>query len=67
MLQVAILTKTELILQAKDPTPSGMRETVAMLEKASVDKSQVDKAKATGAEHTEIVMHKQATNGIHDS
>merc|ERR1719235_2393181 len=43
--EVAVLTRTEQILQAKDPTPSGMRETEAMLEKASVEKSQVDKAK----------------------
>mmetsp|Transcript_45040 Transcript_45040/g.104338 ORF Transcript_45040/g.104338 Transcript_45040/m.104338 type:complete len:673 (+) Transcript_45040:88-2106(+) len=54
--EVAILTKTELILQAKDPTPSGMRETEAMLEKASVEKSQVDKAKGkTLDEISEIV------------
>lgn len=43
--EVAVLTRTELVLQAKDPTPCGMPETEAMLEKASVEKNQVDKAK----------------------
>merc|ERR1712137_71250 len=43
--EVAVLLRTEQILQAKDPTPPGMRETEAMLEKASVNKSEVDKAK----------------------
>merc|ERR1711981_1469873 len=42
--ECAVLTRTEQILQSKDPTPVGMRETEAMLEKASVEKSQVDKA-----------------------
>ncbi|CAE8723033.1 unnamed protein product, partial [Polarella glacialis] len=36
--EVAVLLRTEQILQAKDPTPVGLRETEAMLEKASVEK-----------------------------
>jgi len=43
--EVAVLVRTEQILQAKDPTPAGLRETEAMLEKASVEKSHVDKGK----------------------
>jgi len=43
--EVAVLLRTEQILQAKDPTPHGLKETEAMLEKASVEKSQIDKAK----------------------
>merc|ERR1719162_1272167 len=43
--EVAVLVRTEQILQAKDPTPAGLRETEAALEKASVEKSQIDKAK----------------------
>jgi len=43
--EVAVLTRSEQILQAKDPTPVGMRETEAMIEKASIDKSQIDKNK----------------------
>jgi intraflagellar transport protein 81 len=43
--EVAVLLRTEQLLQAKDPTPVGLRETEAKLEKASVEKSQVDKAK----------------------
>jgi intraflagellar transport protein 81 len=43
--EVAVLTRSEQILQAKDPTPAGMRETEAMIEKASIDKSQIDKNK----------------------
>jgi intraflagellar transport protein 81 len=41
----AVLVRTEQILQAKDPTPAGLRETEIQLEKASVEKMQVDKAK----------------------
>jgi intraflagellar transport protein 81 len=43
--ECAVLTRTEQILQAKDPTPSGMRQTEAALEKASVEKSKVDQVK----------------------
>merc|ERR1711948_81396 len=39
--EVAVLVRTEQLLQAKDPTPHGLRETEAALEKASVEKSQV--------------------------
>jgi intraflagellar transport protein 81 len=43
--EVAVLSRSEQILQDKDPTPAGMRETEAMIEKASIDKSQIDKNK----------------------
>lgn len=43
--EVAVLVRTEQLLQAKDTTPAGLRETEAMLERASVEKSQVDRAK----------------------
>lgn len=56
--EVAVLTRTEQILQAKDPTPSGMRETEAMLEKASVEKSQVDKAKGKTLDEISAIVQK---------
>merc|ERR1712151_1115075 len=34
--EVAVLLRTEQLLQAKDPTPVGLRDTEAKLEKASV-------------------------------
>merc|ERR1712137_956320 len=43
--EVTVVVRTEMMLKEKDPTPAGLRETEAMLEKASVDKSHVDKAK----------------------
>jgi len=56
--EVAVLTRTEQILQAKDPTPAGMRETEAMLEKASVEKSQVDKAKGKTLDEIQNIVQK---------
>lgn len=41
----AILSRSVQVLQAKDPTPSGMREVEQQLEKASVEKASVDKHK----------------------
>lgn len=56
--EVAVLTRSEQILQAKDPTPSGMRETEAMLEKASVEKSQVDRAKGKTLDEISSIVTK---------
>lgn len=56
--EVAVLTRTEQILQGKDPTPAGMRETEAMLEKASVEKSQVDKAKGKTLDEISVVVQR---------
>merc|ERR1719235_1830371 len=56
--EVAVLTRTEQILQVKDPTPSGMRETEAMLEKTSVEKSQVDKAKGKTLDEISAIVQK---------
>jgi len=41
----AVLARTLQTLQAKDPTPAGMREVEQQLEKASVEKASVDKTK----------------------
>mmetsp|Transcript_77555 Transcript_77555/g.251072 ORF Transcript_77555/g.251072 Transcript_77555/m.251072 type:complete len:668 (-) Transcript_77555:59-2062(-) len=43
--EVSVLVRSEQLLSAKDPTPQGLRETEEALEKASIEKSQVDKAK----------------------
>merc|ERR1719171_2149078 len=56
--ECAVLTRTEQILQAKDPTPAGMRETEAMLEKASVEKSAVDKAKGKTLDEISAIVQK---------
>lgn len=56
--EIAVLTRTELILQAKDPTPAGMLETEVMLEKASVEKSQVDKAKGKTLDEISLIVQK---------
>uniref|UniRef100_A0A7S3SKN9 IFT81 calponin homology domain-containing protein n=1 Tax=Strombidinopsis acuminata TaxID=141414 RepID=A0A7S3SKN9_9SPIT len=56
--EVAVLVRTEQILQAKDPTPAGLRETEAMLEKASVEKSQVDKAKGKTLDEISGIVQK---------
>merc|ERR1712193_579367 len=49
---------TEQILQAKDPTPQGMRETEAALEKASVEKAQVDQAKGKTLDEISAIVTK---------
>merc|ERR1712193_120262 len=49
---------TEQILQAKDPTPQGMRETEAALEKASVEKAQVDQAKGKTLDEISAIVQK---------
>merc|ERR1712232_768506 len=41
-----------------DPTPVGLRETEARLEKASVDKSQVDKAKGKTLDEISAIVQK---------
>merc|ERR1719277_2211048 len=56
--EVAVLSRTEQLLQAKDPTPAGLRETEAALEKASVDKSQVDKAKGKTLDEISRIVEK---------
>mmetsp|Transcript_45883 Transcript_45883/g.82594 ORF Transcript_45883/g.82594 Transcript_45883/m.82594 type:complete len:673 (+) Transcript_45883:68-2086(+) len=56
--EVAVLVRTEQILQAKDPTPVGLRETEQMLEKASVEKSQVDKAKGKTLDEISAIVQK---------
>ena len=56
--EVAVLHRTEQMLQAKDSTPAGMRETEAMLEKASVEKSQVDKAKGKTLDEISSIVQK---------
>jgi intraflagellar transport protein 81 len=56
--ECAVLTRTEQILQARDPTPAGMRETEQMLEKASVEKSQVDKAKGKTLDEISAIVQK---------
>merc|ERR1719236_24977 len=41
----AVLSRTVQTLQARDPTPAGLHEAEQKLEKASVEKAQVDQAK----------------------
>merc|ERR1712060_705466 len=55
--EVAVLVRTEQLLQAKDPTPAGQKDAESMLEKVSVVKSEVDKAKGKTLDQiTEIVQ-----------
>jgi intraflagellar transport protein 81 len=55
--EVLVLVRTEQLLQARDPTPAGQQETETMIEKVSVNKSEVDKAKGkTLDEITNIVQ-----------
>merc|ERR1719482_1033373 len=56
--ECAVLTRTEQILQTKDPMPAGMRETEQMLEKTSVEKSQVDKAKGKTLDEISAIVQK---------
>merc|ERR1719421_2373472 len=56
--ECAVLTRTEQILQAKDPTPVGMRETEDALEKASVEKAAVDKAKGKTLDEISAIVQK---------
>merc|ERR1711870_91916 len=56
--EVAVLVRTEMILKEKDPTPAGLRETEAMLEKASVEKSQVDRAKGKTLDEISAIVQK---------
>lgn len=56
--EVAVLLRTEQILQAKDPTPVGMRDTEATLEKISVEKSQVDRAKGKTLDEISAIVTK---------
>mmetsp|Transcript_37518 Transcript_37518/g.105385 ORF Transcript_37518/g.105385 Transcript_37518/m.105385 type:complete len:671 (-) Transcript_37518:117-2129(-) len=55
--EVAVLVRTEQLLQARDPTPAGQKDAETMLEKVSVVKSEVDKAKGKTLDQiTEIVQ-----------
>mmetsp|Transcript_28444 Transcript_28444/g.60322 ORF Transcript_28444/g.60322 Transcript_28444/m.60322 type:complete len:675 (-) Transcript_28444:159-2183(-) len=56
--EVAVLVSTEQMLKAKDPTPAGLRETEAMLVKASVEKSEVDKAKGKTLDEISAIVQK---------
>eukprot|EP00746_Dinoflagellata_sp_MGD_P085005 gnl/MRDRNA2_/MRDRNA2_33687_c0_seq1.p1 gnl/MRDRNA2_/MRDRNA2_33687_c0~~gnl/MRDRNA2_/MRDRNA2_33687_c0_seq1.p1 ORF type:complete len:677 (+),score=212.71 gnl/MRDRNA2_/MRDRNA2_33687_c0_seq1:106-2136(+) len=56
--ECAVLTRTEQILQAKDPIPEGMRQTEAALEKASVEKAQVDQAKGKTLDEISAIVQK---------
>mmetsp|Transcript_28714 Transcript_28714/g.66573 ORF Transcript_28714/g.66573 Transcript_28714/m.66573 type:complete len:675 (-) Transcript_28714:86-2110(-) len=56
--EVAVLQRTEQILQSKDPTPAGLVETEQMLEKASVEKSQVDRAKGKTLDEISAIVQK---------
>lgn len=56
--EVLVLSRTEQLLQARDNTPAGLRETEAMLEKASVEKSQVDKAKGKTLDEISAIVQK---------
>merc|ERR1712224_994777 len=46
------------ILQAKDPMPQGMRDTEEALEKASVEKAQVDQAKGKTLDEISAIVQK---------
>jgi len=56
--EVAVLVRTEQLLSAQDPTPIGLRETEAALEKASVEKSQIDKAKGKTLDEISGIVQK---------
>lgn len=56
--EVAVLVRTEQLLQAKDPTPAGMVEAEQALEKASVEKSQVDRAKGKTLDEISAIVQK---------
>jgi len=56
--EVSVLVRTEQLLQAKDPTPHGLREAEAALEKASVEKSAVDKAKGKTLDEISAIVQK---------
>jgi len=56
--EVAVLVRTEMLLKEKDPTPAGLRETEAQLEKASVEKSQVDRAKGKTLDEISSIVQK---------
>merc|ERR1719458_129221 len=56
--EVAVLLRTEQLLQSKDPTPHGLKQTEAALEKASVEKSQVDKAKGKTLDEISSIVSK---------
>ncbi|CAJ1374254.1 unnamed protein product [Effrenium voratum] len=56
--ELAELEKTEQSLKEKDPTPLGLVETEQMLEKASVEKSQVDRAKGKTLDEISAIVQK---------
>lgn len=56
--ELAELEKTEQSLKEKDPTPAGLVETEQMLERASVEKSQVDRAKGKTLDEISAIVQK---------
>eukprot|EP00929_Paragymnodinium_shiwhaense_P106287 TRINITY_DN7154_c0_g3_i1.p1 TRINITY_DN7154_c0_g3~~TRINITY_DN7154_c0_g3_i1.p1 ORF type:complete len:673 (-),score=310.08 TRINITY_DN7154_c0_g3_i1:131-2149(-) len=56
--EVSVLARTEQLLQVKDPTPHGLREAEMALEKASVEKSAVDKAKGKTLDEISAIVQK---------
>jgi len=56
--EAAVLLRSEQILTEKDPTPAGMRETETRLEKTSMAKAMVDKAKGQTLEEISTVVQK---------
>lgn len=56
--EAAVLLRTEQVLTEKDPTPAGMRETENRLEKTSMAKAIVDKAKGQTLEEISTVVQK---------
>jgi len=56
--EAAILLRTEQNLSARDPTPAGLRETEKSLEKTSMAKATVDKAKGETLEEMSSIVQK---------
>eukprot|EP00397_Hematodinium_sp_SG-2012_P019843 GEMP01020413.1.p1 GENE.GEMP01020413.1~~GEMP01020413.1.p1 ORF type:complete len:672 (+),score=176.12 GEMP01020413.1:115-2130(+) len=56
--EAAVLLRTEQIVVARDPTPAGMRETEKHLEKTSMAKAMVDKAKGQTLEEISTIVQK---------
>lgn len=56
--ECSVLLRTEQLLQAKDPTPQGLVETEEALEKASIEKSHIDKAKGKTLDEISSIVQK---------
>jgi intraflagellar transport protein 81 len=54
----AVLGRTMQVLQARDPTPAGMRDVEQQLEKASVEKSAVDRTKGKTLDEISGIVQK---------